>query len=144
MFTKLEAKGALLTRLVGPLSLRIDGEAQVASRALLSSEEFGFGGSAFGRGYSVREATGDNALAGAIELRIDVDPRDLLHSLQLYGYGDAGKVWNFNSNDDRLLATAGVGLRSQITPSLGFGIELGMPVDTDQDPRGNFEAFWRF
>jgi hemolysin activation/secretion protein len=144
LFTKIEARGALLARLVGPLSLRIDGEAQVASRALLSSEEFGFGGSSFGRGYSIREATGDNALAGAIELRLDVDPRDLVHSLQLYGYGDAGKVWNFNSDPDRLLATAGVGLRSQITPNLGFGIELGMPVDTDQAPRGNFEAFWRF
>ncbi|WP_448502683.1 ShlB/FhaC/HecB family hemolysin secretion/activation protein [Sphingomonas sp.] len=145
VFTKVELSGAALVPVAGPMSLRFDLEGQVASRPLFAADEFGYGGRSFGRGYFFREAAGDNAVAGSIELRIDV-PRDagLMAGVQFYGYGDAARLWNLGGGGREDLATAGVGFRANVTRRLGLGVEMGVPIDQDRAPRGNVETWFRF
>jgi len=144
-FTLIELSGSVITPVTGPLSLRTDAKAQFASRPLLAGDELGFGGPNFGRGYYFREESGDNAVAGAVELRVD-GPRvgSLLEGFQVYGYGDAARLWNLRGGETHDLATAGAGLRARVTRRFGFGVELGVPIDKDRDPRGNLETWFRF
>ncbi|MDM7957468.1 ShlB/FhaC/HecB family hemolysin secretion/activation protein [Blastomonas sp.] len=144
-FTLLELGASVISPIAGPLSVRTDVKAQFASRPLLAGDEMGFGGPNFGRGYFFREEAGDNALAGAVEVRVDVPgiPR-LLRELQVYGYGDAARLTNLRGGSDHELATAGAGLRAQVTRRFGFGIEIGVPLDQDREPRGNFETWLTF
>jgi hemolysin activation/secretion protein len=145
VFTKVELSGAALVPVTGPMSLRFDMEGQVASRPLFAADEFGYGGRSFGRGYFFREAAGDNAVAGSVELRIDV-PRDagLMAGVQFYGYGDAARLWNLGGGGREDLATAGVGFRANVTRRVGLGVEMGVPLDQDRAPRGNVETWFRF
>ena len=55
------------------LGLLLSVGGQKSANALLSVEEFGLGGTDFGRAYDPSELTGDEALAGRIELRHDLD-----------------------------------------------------------------------
>lgn len=144
-FTLLEFGATVISPITGPLSVRTDVQAQFASRPLLAGDEFGFGGPNFGRGYFFREEAGDNALAGSVELRVDVPgiPR-LLQDLQVYGYGDAARLTNLRGGSTHELATAGAGLRAQVTRRFGFGIEIGVPIDQDRSARGNFETWLTF
>lgn len=145
VFTKLGVRGRLWSRLAGPFSLWVDSEAQFASRPLLFAEEFGFGGRDFGRGYEPREASADNALAAAVELRLDLGAiGNLVDGFQVYGYGDGARLWEVGDPFDDFLATAGMGIRARLGRRMDLGIELGMPVDRDRTPRGNFEATYRF
>lgn len=144
-FTLIEVSGSVISSLTGPLSVRTDAKAQFASRPLLAGDELGFGGPNFGRGYYFREESGDNVVAGAVELRVDGPGIGrLIEGFQLYGYGDAARLWNLGGGDRHDLATAGAGVRARVTRRLGFGVELGVPIDKDRDPRGNVEAWFRF
>ena len=144
-FTLVELSGSVITPLAGPLSVRTDAKAQFASRPLLAGDEVGFGGPSFGRGYYFREESGDNVVAGAVELRVD-GPRigSLIDSFQVYGYGDAARLWNLRGGETHDLATAGAGLRARLTSRFGFAVELGVPIDKDRNPRGNVETWFRF
>lgn len=33
---------------------------------------------------------------------------------------------------------------ARVTRRFGFGVELGVPIDKDRDPRGNVETWFRF
>ncbi len=144
-FTLVELSGSVITPLAGLLSVRTDAKAQFASRPLLAGDEVGFGGPSFGRGYYFREESGDNVVAGAVELRVD-GPRigSLIDSFQVYGYGDAARLWNLRGGETNGLATAGAGLRARVTSRFGFAVELGVPIDKDRNPRGNVETWFRF
>ena len=53
------------------------------------------GGLAFGRGYGSAEISGDNGVAGTVELRFDQKSSyQDLNGYQLYGFVDAGLAWN--------------------------------------------------
>lgn len=139
-FTKVELRATLDLVVAGPLSLGLAGEAQFASRALLSGEEMGLGGPRFGRGYDYRERSGDEGVAGSAELRLAVADRlGPLQGVQLYGYGDAGTIWNLGKGDGRSgdLFSAGGGLRAAIGRDIGIGVELGQPIGKDRDETGN-------
>ncbi|MGY4350291.1 hemolysin activation/secretion protein [Bradyrhizobium sp. GM7.3] len=51
-------------------SLKLSAASQTASRPLFTSQQFYLGGAAFGRGYGAAEISGDNGLAGSLELRL--------------------------------------------------------------------------
>lgn len=117
---------------------------QIASTALLSSEEFYLGGVLFGRGYDSGELSGDNGIAGSLELRFDQKMNeDPIEGFQLYGFIDGGTIWNIREGaDDTLsLASAGAGVRLDITRDLRAGVEVAWPLDyrsvanEDRDPR---------
>ncbi len=123
------------------LSLSIGG--QKAANALLSVEEFGLGGIDFGRAYDPSELTGDDALAGRVELRLDVDavPSPPAELFQVYAYYDIGKVWNRGQAADESLASAGVGLRFAVTDWLSGSLEAGKPLTRRVEAEGDRE--WR-
>lgn len=145
-FTKIELRTALDGKLAGPLSFALDAEAQFASRPLLLGDEFGIGGATFGRGYDYREASGDNALAGSAELRLNLAGLKLpLARAQIYAYGDAAHVWDLRGGDTPdSLFSAGGGLRASVTRNLGLGLEVGVPIDNVASPRGSFTTWVKF
>ena len=52
-------------------SLKLASAGQLASGPLFLSQQFYLGGVAFGRGYGAAEISGDNGIAGSLELRFD-------------------------------------------------------------------------
>ena len=51
-------------------SLKLSAASQTASRPLFTSQQFYLGGAAFGRGYGAAEISGDNGLAGSLEVAL--------------------------------------------------------------------------
>ena len=77
-------------------SVKLSGAGQLASGPLFTSQQFYLGGAAFGRGYGSAEISGDNAMAGSLELRFDQKLTfKYLTGYQLYGFVDAGTAWNY-------------------------------------------------
>ena len=139
IFSKLELWGHYDRQLAGPFSFQLQGEGQIASRPLLSSEEMGLGGRYFLRGYDYREFSGDKGIAGSIELRFDL-PRwgGLVRDAQLYGYADAGTVGNYREGTGGgSLASAGGGIRAWLGRNIDAGVEVGVPLKDGADPNEN-------
>jgi hemolysin activation/secretion protein len=129
-FTKAELS---LTRLQGisqDWSLLMTAALQRASGPLYSSEEFGYGGQAFGRAFDLSEISGDHGAAGSLELRYggwsDWQPV----SISPYAFYDIGMVWN---DDIAQLkresgASAGFGVRASSGIGLSGNIGLAWPL----------------
>ena len=93
-------------------SLKIAGAGQTASGPLFLSQQFYLGGAAFGRGYGAAEISGDNGMAGSLELRFDEECRasHRLPALRLHrqrGRRNDG----FRYTDGIALTSAGAGVR---------------------------------
>jgi hemolysin activation/secretion protein len=133
-------------------SLQLAGEAQLASRPLLASEEIGLGGRQFLRAFDYWEVSGDEGAAASAELRYDVPGRlpARLRRLQLYLYGDAGRATNLRGGfGGGTLASAGGGARAWFARGYEATIELGVPLtdgpfDDHPDPRLSFSLGRRF
>jgi hemolysin activation/secretion protein len=149
-FTKLELWGEYEQRLGYNLSFLFQAEGQLASGALLSSEEMGLGGRWFGRAWDYREFSGDRGVAGAFELRWDWKKKmAFIEAAQLYGYVDAGTVSNFGTGTGGgSLASVGGGLRlwlpGRVMGSLEVGVPLTRGADADNDPRVSVTVDKRF
>jgi hemolysin activation/secretion protein len=138
--------------LAGAFSIRAAAEAQVADRPLLVSEEFQIGGQAFLRGYDWAEQLGDTGSAGVVELRYDwKNPLGIMRRVQVYGFADGGRVINLRGGrSGGALASAGGGLRADITPRLGATFEVAAPLTDprfetgDRRPRFVFSLFRTF
>ena len=136
IFSKLEFWGHYDRSLVGPLSFQLQGEGQIASRPLLSSEEMGLGGRYFLRGYDYREFSGDKGIAGSVELRFDLpELGGPVRGAQLYGYADAGSVGNYgDGTGGGSLASAGGGIRTWLSRNIDASLEVGVPLKDGADP----------
>lgn len=118
-FTKLTYQVSRLQPLFWRLSAFGITQGQYSFNPLLSSEQFGFGGSQLGRGYDAAEIIGDRGISGGAELRLDFFPGQiLLQTLELYYYYDAGVIWNMKSNP-------GVSSKSSATTT-GFGTRFSL------------------
>jgi hemolysin activation/secretion protein len=110
-------------------SLKLSAANQTASRPLFTSQQFYLGGAAFGRGYGAAEISGDNGLAGSLELRFDQKLNFRYWTgYQLYAFGDAGAVWNdgYRLSDGLSLTSAGAGVRFFLPDD--FQADLGVAV----------------
>jgi hemolysin activation/secretion protein len=118
------------------LSFQLQGEGQIASRPLLSSEEMGLGGRYFLRGYDYREYSGDKGVAGSVELRFDLPGwGGFVREAQLYGYADAGTVGNYRDGvGSGSLASAGGGIRTWLGRNIDASLEVGVPLKDGADP----------
>lgn len=155
-FTKLNAYISRLQTISGPFSLLTTATGQWSFDPLLASEEFGLGGEEFASAYDPSEVTGDQGVAGRIELQYNQYPSyKYLDYYQLYTYYDAGKVWNRGniSPDDSIpLTSAGLGVRfnalSSVSGSLDFTVPINRPVAAnglDGDaPRVFFSLAYRY
>ncbi len=139
-----------LTPLPGPFSWYVGGEAQLASGALLSSEQIFLGGVDTIRGYDQDSFGGDNGALLRNELRVDVlggghalfsemgnkDGWLSEQQLQVFGFWDVGWardiVPQFGQPDSATLQSVGVGLRywlgNNISVQGDYGWQLnGLP-----------------
>ena len=131
-FVKLTGSLSRTQHLGGGLSLHLAATGQLASRALLASEEFAFGGARFGRAYDPSELTGDHGGAVVAEIRYTDQP-DLkfLNFYQLYGFWDLGATYDIGaegSDAKRSGASAGLGLRFGLTDTVSGQLELAKPL----------------
>ena len=99
--------------------------AQVATEALLSSEQFGLGGASFGRGYDPSEATGDNGYGTSAELRYsDTVDWTYVDDYQVYVFHDYGQVFNLESTEeDEIIHSVGGGIRMNIAEHVSLNLE---------------------
>lgn len=131
--------------------IRLAGNAQIASRPLLSANEIALGGPYFGKGYDFSERFGDEGVLGLAELRKEFnDVTDWLDWVQLYTFIDGGYVSNIGTGfGDGSLVSAGGGIRSQIG-RFDMGIEAAAPLNSDrfesgdQSPKFNVQVGLRF
>ena len=131
--------------------MRLAGNAQIASRPLLSPHEISIGGPYFGKGYDFSERFGDEGALGLAELRKEFnDINGWLDWFQLYAFVDGGYVSNIGTGfGDGTLASAGGGLRSQIG-KIDVGIEAAAPLNSnrfesdDRSPSINVQVGLRF
>ncbi|MET4021691.1 hemolysin activation/secretion protein [Bradyrhizobium sp. S3.2.12] len=112
-------------------SLKLSAASQTASRPLFISHQFYLGGAAFGRGYGAAEISGDNGLAGSLELRFDQKLNFRYWTgYQLYAFGDAGAVWNdgYRLSDGLSLTSAGAGVRFFLPDDLQADLGVAVPL----------------
>jgi hemolysin activation/secretion protein len=104
---------------------------QISNDALLSSEEFAFGGVRYGRGFDPAAITGDDGVAGVVELRFlgEADWAKI-SSYQIFTFYDAGALWNKDSSLGQYsLSSAGVGVRLVFDRNLQLTYEAARPID---------------
>jgi len=138
-FTSLSAWTDWTSDVGGDVSVRLAVLSQLSSQPLLISEEIGLGGTGFLRGYDWSERRGDQGVMGLAELRYLWDhPLGLARRAQLYAFVDAGKVTNqdggFGSGS---LASAGGGVRADLTRTFGANLELALPLSGPRYDTGN-------
>lgn len=117
------------------LSLTLSGRAQRATGPLVSSEEFSLGGARYGRGYEYGELTGDDGIAGSVELTLAPDlGLGPVTGPALYLFYDTGAIWNRNivlGDSRQSLSSAGAGIRLTLAEKVSAGFELAKPLDRD-------------
>ncbi|MEH2544491.1 hemolysin activation/secretion protein [Bradyrhizobium sp. AZCC 2262] len=112
-------------------SLKLAAAGQTASGPLFISQQFYLGGIAFGRGYGSAEISGDNGLAGTVELRFDQKTNlRYLSGYQIYGFVDSGVAWNdgYRLSDGLSLTSAGGGVRFFLADGLQADIGAAAPL----------------
>jgi hemolysin activation/secretion protein len=127
-FTKVAASLTRQQTLGEQWSLQMALAGQKAAQPLLLPEQFALGGTRFGRAYDPAEITGDDAVAGSLELRYGrfVESR-LLRSYQIYAFYDVGAVWNQDVGDGtqrQSLASVGGGMRLALPQNVAAGLEI--------------------
>src|SRR5262245_20757016 len=147
-FTKVEATYTRLQPLFERLSLLVSAYGQYAGTPLLSPEQCGYGGRAFGRAFDPSQLVADSCVELLAELRLDLPHRiKELTQAQLYGFVDRGWLHNLAPvlgtpvNQDA--ASVGGGLRFGWQPAFapfgGFTADLSAAKGID-GPRDE----WRF
>jgi hemolysin activation/secretion protein len=123
-------------------SLKIATAGQFASTELLTSQQFYLGGAAFGRGYGSAQISGDNGIAGSLELHFDQSLNTAyLKGYQLYGFVDSGAAWNvgYNLADGLSLTSVGAGVRFHLWGDLRADVGVAVPLSyraPDNESRG--------
>ncbi|MDP5279943.1 ShlB/FhaC/HecB family hemolysin secretion/activation protein [Sphingomonas sp. DG1-23] len=151
-FTSLSAWTDWSTDLGGDLSIRLAMLSQLSSQPLLVAEEVGLGGTGFLRGYDWFERSGDQGVMGMAEFRyLWQNPFGAARRAQLYVFVDGGKVTNHDGGfGGGALASAGGGVRADLTRTFGANLELAVPLsgpryDTnDESPKVNFKILKSF
>jgi hemolysin activation/secretion protein len=151
-FTSLSAWTDWSRDLGGDISVRLAMLSQLSSQPLLIAEEIGLGGTGFLRGYDWSERSGDQGVMGMAELRYLIDrPLGLARRAQLYAFVDAGRVNNIDGGfGSGALASAGGGIRTDVTRTFGANLEVAMPLSgprydiSDDAPKVNFKLLKSF
>ena len=161
-FTKLQIDLQRLQRIAPGLNLLVAAQGQVASGALLASEEFGVGGPSVGRGFNSSEIIGDHGLSAKLELQYGRSLDNYLgfvDSYQLYGFYDAGIVWNVDQPENSgipaqdTLHSIGAGVRMNLLDDISLNLEIAHRLGANDnnienlglsDTRGYLSVIARF
>ncbi len=141
-FFKLEAEYQRLQRVTSSVNILFAVKGQMADEALWSSEEFGIGGVNYGRGYDPSEVVGDDGIAGKIEVQWNQPSKlAVLDNYQLFGFYDAGVVWDKDATTLKLkreeLTSAGIGIRADFTSATQAGAFIAWPLNRDIATQGD-------
>ena len=122
---------------------------QYSFEKLLASEEFGGGGSQYGRAYDSSEITGDQGLAFKLELQRAVQmKKKYLRDVQAYTFFDFGKIWNRIPTSTGLttedLYSMGLGVRFNMTENISGYFEWNKPLDQIVSSEGNKDGRFFF
>ncbi len=112
-------------------SVKLASAGQWASGPLFLSQQFYLGGAAFGRGYGSAEISGDNGIAGSLELRFDQKLNyRYLSGYQLYSFVDSGAAWNagYSLGEGLSLTSVGGGVRLFLFDELQADIGVAVPL----------------
>ena len=112
-------------------SLKFAAAGQFAPQPLLLSQQFYLGGASFGRAYDSAEVSGDNGLAGSLELRFQKPLNDpFFRSYELYSFLESGVVWNNGTAliDGPSLTSAGGGVRLNFANDVQAGVGVAFPL----------------
>lgn len=161
-FTKLQIDLQRLQRIAPGLNVLVATSGQVASTALLASEEFGVGGATVGRGFNGSEIIGDHGLSAKLELQYGESLDNYLgfvNSYQLYSFYDAGIVWNIEQPDgagaepQNTLHSVGAGVRMNLLEDVSLNLEIAHRLGANNnnienlglgDTRGYLSVIARF
>ena len=139
-FTRINAETTWVQSLAGGLHVLFGAAAQWTPDSLLAAEEFGIGGTQFGRGFDPSEITGDKGFAGKAELFF-TSPAPGVGVAEPYVYYEGGRV---QQNDPlpgeqprTSLQSAGGGVRMNIHGWLAASLEYSKPIGRDVAARGN-------
>lgn len=131
-FTRLNLEATRIQPIYKQLSAFVGLKGQYAFADLYSSEEFGYGGSAYGRAFDSYEIAGDKGLAAKAELRYDHKlNKKYLQNIQYYTFYDIGAVWNFDTSAQLAkdnASSAGVGARLVFTKEVRGSVEMAKPL----------------
>jgi hemolysin activation/secretion protein len=154
-FTKLTSDLERVQSLGGNWSLLGALTGQYGFVSLLASEQFGLGGVNFVRAYDPAELLGDSGVAGKLELQYGERSTNIgLDNYQLYGFYEAGRVWNHQPLPGEYAAASatdtGIGARFTVTSQLSGSVEVAKPLtravaaEGNRDPRAFFSLVARF
>lgn len=123
-------------------SLIFQGDLQLSANPLLPAQQYILGGAQSVRGYRQNIRQGDNGYRLSVEGRFPVVKNDSgLPVFQLAPFVEGGGVWNVDNHlnqpqDNRFLASIGLGLLWEPQPSLNVRLDYGLPLIYLPD-RGN-------
>lgn len=136
-FLGLNLEAARNQQLPHDFEMSASAAAQYTQVPLLSSQEFGYGGTTFGRAYDPSEITGDQGVAAALELRYTGIEPMLNSSIRVapFAFYDIGKVWNEDAGEKPVsAASAGFGtyysVHERVSGAAQVAFPLTKPVDT--------------
>lgn len=132
-FQKEEFSLARLQGITSDWSVYASAAGQHASGPLYSSEEFGYGGTAFGRAYDTSEITGDHGIAGSLELRYAGWNAWEKATFQPYTFYDIGEVWNEAAGQPKRESGASAGFGVRFTTFWGENGNLGLAWPLTRD-----------
>jgi len=105
---------------------------QWSAHELLSSEEFGYGGSQYGRAFDSSEITGDHGLAAKLEVQYFDPPPIPNTKYHFYAFYDFGATYNKMSSADEVWretgASAGGGMRFKVYENFSGSLEVAKPL----------------
>jgi hemolysin activation/secretion protein len=134
-FSKLEATWQHQRMLTPDLLFNSVLIGQRASKALYSSEEFGFGGEQNARAYDSAEITGDHGLGATLELHYTSLPDKYGLTLRPFAFYDIGKIWNIDNGqpDGLSIADIGAGINMSHTSGLVGKLTIAQPLSKTID-----------
>lgn len=133
-FFSWQVQGQRVQRLGKGNLLIAQGQFQLSSDALLSSQQFELGGGQSVRGFRQNARMGDNGWRVSLEGRVPLwKAKDQRPIFQVAPFVEAGGVWNASQNlrgqpQEGFLAGAGVGLLFQPSRNLNIRVDYGVPL----------------
>ena len=146
-FTKLTLDLSRRQTLPNNFSFLLAATGQVSDVSLLSSEEFGYGGSQYGRAYYSSSITGDNGVAGKAELQYTANvDAPFTNYYQIYSFYDIGATFSNSKlkTDKDYGSSVGGGIRFGLTDYFSSYLEIAQPLTPHISAMNSRDTYPRF
>lgn len=147
-YGKVQATYTRLQYLPDNFSLFFSTSGQYAFNALLSAEEFGYGGEQYGSAYDSSEIVGDSGVDGKIELRYNYpESSKLFPSTQYYASYDWGVIWDKHDDtgEGKQSGTSlAAGIRLELADRANGSLEIAKPLTRKVAAYDNKDVRWFF